>query len=380
MASINIFMMFSLAPGIALASFGVFFATDHTISLANGFACLQVMNSLNMPIRWIPQFIGTFLQFMVSMRRIQNFIDCDEINPNIVEINWKEIKNKGLDVFVEQANFSWGGKKIENKGKGAKNPKTPVKEETKEKPKVEQKKINTAINNDTDELTEDLDDGHASTSDSDTEEKKVFKVNDSIQIKDLNLSINKGEFIWVIGGVGSGKSSLISAILGDMIYMDEETIREYKDKEMDDAARHEIVERSKKYSSIVKLGGTVSLVQQIPWIQNKTIRENVLFGQPMDEDRYNKTIELWELGSDLEILPGGDLTEIGEKGINLSGGQKARVSLARAVYSNTDIILMDDPVSALDSNVKKSIFENLFLSELKDKTRILVTHAVEFFR
>lgn len=74
-ATFNVFTMFSLAPGLALASFGVFFATDHTISLANGFACLQVMNSLNMPIRWIPQFIGTFLQFMVSMRRIQKFID-----------------------------------------------------------------------------------------------------------------------------------------------------------------------------------------------------------------------------------------------------------------------------------------------------------------
>lgn len=142
--------------------------------------------------------------------------------------------------------------------------------------------------------------------------------------------------------------------------MDRETINEYKDKQMDDSIRHEIVEKSKKHSSIIKLGGSVSLVQQIPWIQNKTIRDNILFGLPMDEDRYNKTIELCELGSDLEILPGGDLTEIGEKGINLSGGQKARVSLARAVYSNTDILLMDDPISALDSNVKKSIFENLF--------------------
>lgn len=75
MASFNVFMMFSLAPGLSLASFGVFFATDHSISLADGFACLQVMNSLNMPIRWIPQFIGTYLQFLVSMRRIQNFID-----------------------------------------------------------------------------------------------------------------------------------------------------------------------------------------------------------------------------------------------------------------------------------------------------------------
>ena len=224
------------------------------------------------------------------------------------------------------------------------------------------------------------DEGQKSTSDSDNDDKKVINVCDSIQIKELNLTINKGEFIWVIGGVGSGKSSLVSALLGDMIYMDDEMIDEYKDKKMNDAWRHEIVEKSKMHKSIVKLGGSVSLVQQIPWIQNKTIRDNILFGLPLDEDRYNRTIELWELGSDLEILPGGDLTEIGEKGINLSGGQKARISLARAVYSNTDIILMDDPISALDSNVKKKIFNNLFLKELKNKTRILVTHAVEFIQ
>lgn len=81
---------------------------------------------------------------------------------------------------------------------------------------------------------------------------------------------------------------------------------------------------------------------------------------------------------DLEILPAGDLTEIGEKGINLSGGQKARVSLARAVYSENEIMLMDDPISALDANVKKKIFINVFLKKLKSKTRILVTHAVDF--
>jgi ATP-binding cassette subfamily C (CFTR/MRP) protein 1 len=84
------------------------------------------------------------------------------------------------------------------------------------------------------------------------------------------------------------------------------------------------------------------------------------------------------LTRDLEILPSGDLTEIGEKGINLSGGQKARVGLARAIYANKDLILLDDPISALDANVKKSIFKNVIMGELKTKTRILVTHAIDF--
>lgn len=85
-----------------------------------------------------------------------------------------------------------------------------------------------------------------------------------------------------------------------------------------------------------------------------------------------------ELTRDLEILPNGDLTEIGEKGINLSGGQKARISIARAVYADRDTILMDDPISALDANVRKKIFMNLILGYLKKKTRILVTHAIDF--
>lgn len=123
---------------------------------------------------------------------------------------------------------------------------------------------------------------------------------------------------------------------------------------------------------------SISYVQQVPWIQNKTIKDNITFGFPFEKKKYQETIEICELTRDLEILPAGDMTEIGEKGINLSGGQKARVSLARAVYANKEIILMDDPISALDANVKKKIFSNVFMGQLKNKTRVLVTHAVDF--
>lgn len=109
-----------------------------------------------------------------------------------------------------------------------------------------------------------------------------------------------------------------------------------------------------------------------------TIRDNILFGSELDEDRYVRTIIACCLERDFEILKAGDMTEIGEKGINLSGGQKARVSLARAVYANKDIILMDDPISALDSNVRKKIFKRVFQNMLKSKTRVLATHAIDF--
>jgi len=156
-------------------------------------------------------------------------------------------------------------------------------------------------------------------------------------------------------------------------------IDEHKDQIIDEKLRKEINQKSiTQHKGEIKMSSNVSYVQQIPWIQNKTIRDNILFGYPMDEERYNRTIDICQLESDLEILPGGDLTEIGEKGINLSGGQKARVSLARAVYANRDIIVMDDPISALDSNVKRKVFDQVFMDEMKNKTRILVTHAVDF--
>ena len=237
-------------------------------------------------------------------------------------------------VVIESSNFTWGGLKQESEDK---------KEEKK-----------------------------------DNEKESQVSVKECILLKSLELTIYKGEFILIIGEVGAGKSSLINSILGDMIYVNEATLKEFKDKIMNDGTRDLLCLKSMLHKDVVKLGGSVGLVQQTPWIQNQTIRENIVFGLPMDADRYNRTIEACQLEPDLEILKGGDLTEIGEKGINLSGGQKARISLARAVYSDCDIVLMDDPVSALDSNVKHKVFDEVFWGELKFKTRILVTHAVDF--
>ena len=128
----------------------------------------------------------------------------------------------------------------------------------------------------------------------------------------------------------------------------------------------------------VQLNGSVSYVEQQAWIQNMTLRENVLFGKEFEKQKYVDTMLACQLEPDLKEMPAGDHSEIGEKGINLSGGQKARVSLARAVYADSDIILMDDPISALDAHVRKQIFLQVFQNILKDRTRILVTHAIDF--
>ncbi len=203
-------------------------------------------------------------------------------------------------------------------------------------------------------------------------------------LKGVDLNIKHGEFVCVIGDVGSGKSSLLSSIIGDLLFSDEEQIEEKGEWPLDDKIIEEIKSESKKKfnqeDAPIALFGDLAYVQQNPWIQNKTIRDNILFGKPFEEEKYEETIRICELERDLEILPSGDFTEIGEKGINLSGGQKARISLARAVYSDKSIMLMDDPISALDANVKKKIFKNVFLEKFKQKTRILVTHAIDFLQ
>uniref|UniRef100_A0ABI0NLP1 ATP binding cassette subfamily C member 13 n=1 Tax=Bos taurus TaxID=9913 RepID=A0ABI0NLP1_BOVIN len=164
----------------------------------------------------------------------------------------------------------------------------------------------------------------------------------------LNIKIPEGALVAVVGQVGSGKSSVLSAILGEM----------------------------EKLKGIVQRKGSVAYVSQQAWIQNCILQENILFGSVMQKQLYERVLEACALLPDLEQLPNGDQTEIGEKGVNISGGQKHRVCLARAVYSGADIYLLDDPLSAVDVHVAKQLFEKVIGSSgmLRNKTRILVTH------
>lgn len=124
-----------------------------------------------------------------------------------------------------------------------------------------------------------------------------------------------------------------------------------------------------KHSGRINVNGEISYVPQLAWIQNATVRDNIIFGKNYDEELYNKILESCALVTDLKLLSGGDLTEIGEKGINLSGGQKQRINLSRAVYNNSDIYLLDDPLSAVDAHVGKHIFDEVIgpYGFLKDK-------------
>ncbi|XP_009594769.2 ABC transporter C family member 10-like isoform X2 [Nicotiana tomentosiformis] len=169
-------------------------------------------------------------------------------------------------------------------------------------------------------------------------------------LRDINLEIKHGEKVAVCGEVGSGKSTLMSLILGEVPYI----------------------------NGTVKVYGKIAYVSQTAWIQTGTIKENILFGSNMEPQRYRQALVKSSLVKDLEMLPFGDLTEIGERGNNLSGGQKQRVQLARALYQDADIYLLDDPFSAVDAHTSTNLFNDYVMGALSGKTVLLVTHQVEF--
>ncbi|CAK9437824.1 uncharacterized protein LODBEIA_P22020 [Lodderomyces beijingensis] len=174
---------------------------------------------------------------------------------------------------------------------------------------------------------------------------------DAVALQNINFTARQGQLTCIVGKVGSGKSALLKALLGDL----------------------------QQTSGVVNVNGTVAYCAQQPWIQNATVKANILFGCKLDETYYNKVVKACQLISDLNILPDGDQTVVGEKGISLSGGQKARISLARAVYARADVILLDDVLSAVDAHVGKSIINEVLSSAtglLADKTVILATNAI----
>ncbi|GFS16349.1 multidrug resistance-associated protein 4-like [Elysia marginata] len=168
-------------------------------------------------------------------------------------------------------------------------------------------------------------------------------------LDDITLTVAPASLVAVIGPVGAGKTSLLMSILGEL----------------------------PAQAGTVRVKGKIAYVSQHPWIFSGSLRQNILFGQAFNKTRYDKIIRISALSRDLTILPKEDATLIGDRGVNLSGGQKARVSLARALYMDADIYLLDDPLAAVDTTVGKHIFDKCIMGYLKDKPRLLVTHQIQ---
>ncbi|XP_069685044.1 ATP-binding cassette sub-family C member 4-like isoform X2 [Periplaneta americana] len=171
-------------------------------------------------------------------------------------------------------------------------------------------------------------------------------------LKNLTFRVPEGKLCAVIGPVGSGKSSLLHAVMKELSC----------------------------HSGTVSVGGSISYSSQEPWLFVGTVRQNILFGQPFNPEKYKEVVKVCALEKDFEMFRHGDRTLVGEKGISLSGGQRARINLARAVYRSADIYLLDDPLSAVDTHVGKHLFDECIKTHLGSKTRILVTHQLQYIK
>lgn len=178
------------------------------------------------------------------------------------------------------------------------------------------------------------------------------KALDTPTLQGLSFTARPGELLAVVGPVGAGKSSLLSAVLGEL----------------------------PPTSGLVSVHGRIAYVSQQPWVFSGTVRSNILFGRKYEKERYEKVIKACALKKDLQLLEDGDLTVIGDRGATLSGGQKARVNLARAVYQDADIYLLDDPLSAVDAEVGKHLFQLCICQTLHEKITILVTHQLQYLK
>ncbi|KAJ1877065.1 hypothetical protein LPJ57_004145, partial [Coemansia sp. RSA 486] len=287
---------------VTLIPFVVSFATFGLYSLADGeshgpltpqlvFVSLTLLNMLRFPLSHGPMVIPALLESMVSSNRIFDFLTAGEIDINAVD---HEPYDRDMpDTSEDDVLVSVTGGAF-----------------------------------------------------------KWLTADQNPTISGINIECKRRELVAVIGRVGAGKSSLASAVIGDMV----------------------------RSAGRAVVRGSVAYVPQQPWIMNATLRDNILFGHRFDQAFYDRVIDACALRPDLDMLPAGDKTEIGEKGINLSGGQKARVSLARAVYSRADIYVLDDPLAAVDAHVGKHIFTHVLGPQgmLKTRARILVTNAVQY--
>ena len=311
------------------------------------------------PLFCLPDFFIYLFEAIVSMRRIQDFLIIKEHDYQQIEY----LKGKDNIYSVEINHVDFGVEKtIEKENELNKEESKDINGDKLLYPKeMEMENIEDNNDDDNEHLVLSTNLKNELVKNNSNPKKKKFlssnsqKIHKIVLLKDINLQIKKGEHIGIIGEVGSGKTCLLNAIINNL----------------------QVFTKNNSKGNI-KLSGKISFVSQNPWILNTTVEENILFFSPKDENKYKKIISICQLEPDLLTLQKGDQTEIGEKGLNLSGGQKARISIARAIYTESEIYIFDDPLSALDAYVGMNLFKGVFNEYLKDKTFIITTHALQY--
>ncbi|KAG0223167.1 hypothetical protein BGW42_006079 [Actinomortierella wolfii] len=381
-------------------TFVVYNLAGNELDAATVFSSLALFNIMRMPLMIFPQVVSSMVDAIVSLGRIEDFLLADELE-ELPPVN----PDAEFAISVKNGNFEWDGKlkaltmedlkKQERMERNRHADKKAQRKEQKAQERAHKKRVRkyakvhqisideaerrikqedkeneesqasdmTSVHEKLSAQLADKDpspdtvsmietaSSRSKESENDKDTTDSSAVSDekaSFRLKNINITVPRGKLVAVVGAVGSGKSSLLNALVGEM----------------------------RKASGSIEFGGSVGYSPQSAWIQNATVKDNILFGLPYDEAKYNRVIKQCALQRDIQILPQGDQTEIGERGVNLSGGQKQRVNIARAVYFDADIVLLDDPLSAVDAHVGKYLFKNCIKGALDGKTRILVTHQL----
>ncbi|CAI0400520.1 unnamed protein product [Linum tenue] len=289
LTAITAFIFWGSPAFISTITFGACLMMGVPLTAGRVLSALATFRMLQDPIFNLPDLLSVIAQAKVSADRITSYLQEEEVQQDAVEYV-PPGGDERFDVEIESGKFSW------------------------------------------------------------TPELVSSRSSSNVTLDGIDLRVKRGMRVAVCGTVGSGKSSLLSCILGEI----------------------------HKLSGTVKVRGTKAYVPQCPWILTGSIRDNILFGKAYESERYERTVQACAMVKDFELFSCGDLTEIGERGINMSGGQKQRIQIARAVYQDADIYLLDDPFSAVDAHTGTHLFQDCLMGILRDKTIIYVTHQVEF--
>lgn len=298
-----------------MIAFVTFSLTHSQLNTADIFASLALFNGLRMPLNMLPVVLGQTIDAYISLKRIQSYLIAEE------EVEARKIDPSQEEAIkIKNASFTWeaSGKGDEDAPKSDKPPESQHSEAAPE----------TVGSMDTLTHVED--------------QQTPF------HFENLDLSFHRNELVAVVGSVGSGKTSILAAIAGDM----------------------------RMTSGSVSQGANMAYCPQYSWIQNATVRDNITFGKEFNQEFYDKVVLACALKADFDMLPQGDQTEVGERGITLSGGQKQRLNIARSIYFNSEIVLLDDPLSAVDAHVGAHIMSEAICGLLSGKCRILATHQL----
>ncbi|KAG8452189.1 hypothetical protein GDO86_004109 [Hymenochirus boettgeri] len=305
----------------SVCTFTFHMALGYDLNGAEAFTVVAVFSSMTTALKIIPLAVKAASEASVSISRFQNLLLMEEYDV------YRNQESQADDpVELQAAYFTWN---------------TETSDKHQKDTEIKQKEIK-----ETQELMNGQDQNHLNNVNGSEYRVPVHRP----VLHNINFTLKKGKLIGICGSVGSGKSSLILSILGQMTLLE----------------------------GSVKVSDRVAYAAQQAWIFNASLRENILFGEKFTKEKYQSTLEACCLYPDMESLPYGDLTEVGERGANLSGGQRQRISLARALYSDRSVVLLDDPLSAVDVNVGAQLFNKAIKFGMQNRSVLFVTHQLQY--